>query len=212
MSSTIVYRSAIASLATQVLIGLVTSVGFFVTIPADVRDDMHVILWLEVGSRAVEFAWYAVVVCRYRTITTWTRYVDWVVSTPIMLLSTAFFFRHRTQSSLVAIFDAPPAYLMLAANWVMLGFGLAVELHSIPRFYGLAFGGLAFVGAFTSLATYIDDDALSIGLFTVVYFVWGLYGVAAGFGDVAKNVAYNVLDVFSKNFYGLFLTVYILTL
>ena len=34
-------------------------------------------------------------VCRYREIKTWTRYLDWFLSTPIMLVSTAFFFRHR---------------------------------------------------------------------------------------------------------------------
>jgi hypothetical protein len=33
-----------------------------------------------------------------------------------------------------------------------------------------------------------------------------LYGVAAMFNSVWKNVSYNILDVFAKNFYGLFLS------
>ena len=35
-------------------------------------------------------------------------------------------------------------------------------------------------------------------------------GVAAAFGDVPKNVAYNGLDIVSKNLYGVFLFAYAL--
>jgi bacteriorhodopsin len=39
--------------------------------------------------------------------------------------------------------------------------------------------------------------------------IWALYGVAALFQPVLKNAAYNVLDVISKNFYGIFLSILI---
>jgi bacteriorhodopsin len=47
----------------------------------------------------------------------------------------------------------------------------------------------------------------SHGTSTFVYFVivWGLYGVAALMSYKVKNVMYNILDLFAKNFFGLFL-------
>ena len=48
-----------------------------------------------------------------------------------------------------------------------------------------------------------------MALFFTMYAIWSLYGVAAALDDVPKNVVYNGLDVVSKNFYGLFLYVYV---
>jgi hypothetical protein len=47
----------------------------------------------------------------------------------------------------------------------------------------------------------------SIGITTFYYFVsvWGLYGIAALMNYQNKNIMYNVLDLFSKNFFALFL-------
>ena len=35
--------------------------------------------------------------------------------------------------------------------------------------------------------------------------IWSLYGVAAVLPTIPKNLSYNVLDIISKNFYGLFI-------
>ena len=35
--------------------------------------------------------------------------------------------------------------------------------------------------------------------------IWSIYGIAALFNFKIKNAFYNILDIFSKNFYGLFL-------
>jgi len=211
----LVYRTAVASLIVQVAIGLVTGASFVldVTDPA-ARDELNVILGLEIGSQVVEFLWYTVVVCRYRQITTWTRYVDWVVSTPIMLASTVLFFAHRDASvAFASPFEGVVIYLCLLCNWVMLLFGFLVETGRMPRSLGVTLGSVAFVGSFTLLATHVrDSDGLSVGLFWVMYAVWGGYGVAATLPYASKNVAYNMLDIVSKNLYGLFLFAYTLTL
>lgn len=209
----IVYRSAQASLLVQVLIGLVTASGFFLPLP-DSKRDLQAILALELSSQVVEFVWYAVSLWRARRIETWTRYLDWFVSTPVMLLSTSLFFHHRRALPLEDVFRSYPLYLCLALNWAMLGFGFAMERGWIPLLAGLAGGGMSFVGSFTALSLLLGDDVdeLSWALFLVVYAVWGLYGIAAAFSDTAKNVAYNGLDIVSKNFYGVFLVVYGATL
>ena len=40
-------------------------------------------------------------------------------------------------------------------------------------------------------------------LFYFVFIIWSLYGLAAFFPDIQKNSCYNILDLISKNFYGL---------
>ena len=40
---------------------------------------------------------------------------------------------------------------------------------------------------------------------------WSLYGVAAFFPYYIKNTFYNILDLFAKNFFGIFLTYIIIT-
>ena len=208
----LVYRSAVASLAVQVVVGAVTLAGIFVPLPKSDRNDLRVIFGLELGSQVVEFVYYLLVVCRYRTILTWTRYVDWVISTPVMLVSTALFFCHRREVDLE--WADGRLLAVLGLNWLMLAFGFALEVsRAIPPIVALSLGGLAFVGSFTVLALFVaPTDALSVGLFSAMYVVWALYGVAAGLDEVPKNVSYNALDVVSKNFYGLFLFVYALTL
>jgi len=211
-----VYRSAVASLTAQVVLGVVTASAYFFEVADEgARRDLNVILALEVGSQLVEFAWYANAVCRYRRIRTWARYLDWVVSTPLMLVTTALFFLHRDpDAELADVRDAPAAYACLALNWGMLAAGYLVETRRLVRLAGLALGGACFVAAFTLLATFVPpSDALSVALFWSVYGVWGLYGVAAALpSEDARNVAYNGLDVVSKNFYGVFLAAYALTL
>lgn len=210
----LVYRSTVASLVVQLLVGCVTALGFLFQPPDDVRDDLRLILSLELASQAIEFVWYFVVVCRYSDIVTWTRYIDWVVSTPTMLLSTIFFLRHRGGESLLEPFQRSPLlYVCLILNWWMLLFGFLAETGRIQMLAGLSLGGVGFVGSFTALATFVETtDALSNGLFWVMYTVWGLYGVFAALAHVPKNVGYNVLDIVSKNFYGVFLFAYLLTL
>jgi len=214
----IVRTSAIVSLVAQLLIGAVTSVGFLLQVKSEQdREDLNTILAFEVSSQVIEFLWYAVVLILSQTITARLRYIDWVLSTPVMLISLALFFRHRDpttsqSSSVVSVFESYEIYACLGVNWIMLAFGFAMESMWISDMVGLLGGGLSLVGSFTFLAVLTPNETLSHVLFWVTFVVWGLYGVAAALNDVAKNVMYNAIDVISKNCFGLFLFVYALTL
>ena len=211
----LVYKTAVGSLGIQVVIGIVTGASLVLHIKdSRDREELNVILGLELGSQLVEFLWYIIVICRLRKITTWTRYIDWVVSTPIMLCSTVLFFSHRDDTvTFVSPFEAVPIYMCLLCNWIMLLFGYLVEIEYIYKPLGLTIGSLSFVGSFTLLGTHVlDSDGLSVGLFWFMYVVWAGYGVAAVLSYTNKNISYNFLDIISKNFYGLFLFVYTLTL
>ena len=54
-------------------------------------------------------------------------------------------------------------------------------------------------------------DGMSGWLYPFMYVVWALYGVAAMLPSLWKNVMYNVLDLFAKNFYGMYVSWLILT-
>lgn len=213
----IVRTSAIASLVAQLLIGAVTSVGFFLNVKNDQdREDLNTILAFEVSSQGIEFLWYTVVLIQSQAITARLRYIDWVLSTPVMLISLAMFFRHRDttspSSSVLSVFESYEIYACLGVNWIMLAFGFAMESDWISDTLGLVGGGLSLVGSFTFLAVLTPIDTMSHVLFWTTFGVWGLYGVAAAFDDVSKNVMYNAIDVVSKNCFGLFLFVYAVTL
>lgn len=209
----LVYRSTVASLIVQLVVAGFTVVGFFVDASEDVKRDINIILSLELGSQVVEFVWYLVVVIRYREILTWTRYIDWVVSTPLMLTSTVLFFQHRKGEADLwgGVVDSLSFYAMLVFNWCMLGFGFLFERFGANKMLMIFAGSVALVGSFTCTATFLpENDVLSTVLFWVTYFVWSLYGVAALAETSTKNIAYNALDIVSKNFYGCFLTIYLL--
>ena len=196
----IVRTSAIASLVAQLLIGAVTSVGFFIDVKSEQdREDLNTILTFEVSSQVIEFLWYAVVLLRSQTITARLRYIDWVLSTPVMLISLAMFFRHRdassSSSSVFSVFESYEIYACLGVNWIMLAFGFAMESGWISEMIGLLGGGLALVGSFTFLAVLTPIDTMSHVLFWITFGVWGIYGVAAAFNDVTKNVMYNAIDI-----------------
>jgi hypothetical protein len=209
----LVYRTAVASLVVQLVIFGVTSVTFFVPMPKDDRVDIEPIVALELSSQLVETLWYTTVVCRYRSILTWTRYLDWVVSTPMMILSTVLFFFHRRDRAVWDVLREPVLYATLALNWGMLLFGFLVERGALEPACGLPLGSLCFVASFLLMRHLLDGgDGPSVGLYAIMFAVWALYGVAATLSEVKKNVMYNGLDIVSKNFYGLFLLVYSLTL
>ena len=52
---------------------------------------------------------------------------------------------------------------------------------------------------------YASKSRENLGIFWLMSGIWVLYGFAAMFESKYKNFAYNILDIISKNFYGLFI-------
>lgn len=203
------YRTAVLSLGAQAVTGVATvfTLAFLPSDP-DTRSALRLVASLELTSQWIEFAWYACVVCVLGRVETWARYADWVVTTPLMLASTALFLLHRAGAPLSDVWRLEGA-ACLACDEAMLLCGYAVETRRAPATAALALGSVFFIASFSFLGTYVDDDdALSRWLFWITYAVWACYGLAATLSDEPKNVAYNGLDLVSKNGYGLFLLAY----
>ena len=53
---------------------------------------------------------------------------------------------------------------------------------------------------------YVKENKIGYMLFWYFFVFWSLYGFAAIFPYYIKNSFYNILDLFSKNFFGIFLS------
>jgi hypothetical protein len=148
------------------------------------------------------------------------RYYDWFFSTPLMIISTVAYFHYNnnklyglsadasTASSLYNFIktDIQKISELLFYNFNMLLLGYLQELKlislAISTIFGFLFLGLLFLKMFVYYVKYNSANYL---IFYLMLFIWSLYGVAALYKNKIKNASYNILDVFSKNFFGLFL-------
>ena len=205
--------SARASLAAQLLIGLVSLIGFSREAPAPILAQ---VLILDSVVQLVEFLFYVVFVS-VGALDAKFRYIDWFVTTPTMLFALmallAYFNGDATTiQGFAATFAAEIAFVVVA-NALMLLCGIMLEIGawSAAASLGAGFAMLASVFA-VILVRFGSGSAVGTVLSLYTFVVWFLYGVAAMWSPVAKGVAYNTLDIFSKNVFGLITAIYITTL
>lgn len=218
MTTDIVKRTASWSLLAQLLFATFAIAGIFV--PLSGRDvALREIAVLETVVQAVEFAWYTYAVYYTATIRTYTRYLDWFFSTPVMIFSFLVYYRYKHPSVVgdVTLLNTLTdgtwiVILLLLLNQSMLLFGYLVETCRLRKEVGLPAGTAVFIAQFYLLYYFYvrGGGAEAAALYFFTFAVWALYGVVATMEEVPKNVLYNVLDLFSKNFYGVFLFVVIL--
>jgi bacteriorhodopsin len=137
------------------------------------------------------------------------RYVDWSITTPMLLLVLLLFFTFHSKQPL----SISKYLLIVALNFVMLWFGYMGEKGLMEKRKAQNIGFLAFAAMlFTIYYFFIHGDNIEsyapLVLFAIFSIVWCGYGVAAEMDDRSKNLAYNVLDIISKVFFGLGLWVY----
>ena len=94
----------------------------------------------------------------------------------------------------------------------MLLFGYLGETRIINKSLSIIIGFVLFFINFKLIYKYVDGNKKNKKMFYFVFIVWSLYGVAALFNDVYKNISYNMLDIVSKNFYGIYIFYIILKL
>lgn len=177
---------------------------------------------MELTVQVVEFMFYVYLVAMIvsdsvDTDITRHRYIDWVITTPVMLISFVVFFKYLKEPAReIRLFESireetDILLRMLAANALMLLLGFLAESGVINTYVGVTLGFIPFAYAFKLLyAHYVkDNEPNAYWLYYASFIVWGLYGVAAVLTFASKNTMYNILDLFAKNAYGLFLFVYL---
>jgi bacteriorhodopsin len=89
----------------------------------------------------------------------------------------------------------------------MLLFGYLGEIKMLPTILGVGLGFIPFfIYYFIIYNKYAILSETGIKLFWYFFIVWSLYGIVAILPYYLKNSLYNILDLFSKNFFGIFLS------
>ena len=207
------------SIIIQIISGLFSIRGIFVKLPENHKILTHILI-LETIVQVIELLFYifylrSIVVTNLPQMAS-IRYFDWIITTPTMLLTTIIFFKYQeyieknidekldfwqfikeNKQNIITIF---------ICNFLMLLFGYLGEIKYMDMtqslFFGFIFFGITF---YTIYKNYAIKSKSSLKMFYFILFIWGLYGVAALFDPVNKNNMFNILDLFAKNFFGIYL-------
>ena len=135
------------------------------------------------------------------------RYIDWSITTPIMLLVLCMFLANNTNS----VVKLSTYIYILVLNYIMLLFGYLGEAGNIDRQMGLVGGFAAFGLLYGIIYTQFIRSKNVFANNVLFYFylvVWSLYGVMYHFSVGYKIILTNILDLISKCFVGLGLWAY----
>jgi len=209
-----IYISGVVSLFIQLVVGIIDY--FAINIEINPKDELlKDLLKVELFVQIIEFAFYIWLFFYFNTFSgniTPFRYLDWSFTTPLMLITLSGFLHHdRNTPTRLGEFlsnNIGSILKIVILNATMLLFGLIGEVGFLTPYISTAIGFIPFVLNFK----YIKDTFLSSSTDTFKYavfywfvFFWSLYGVFALMSYTVKNTGYNILDIFSKNFFGLFL-------
>lgn len=143
------------------------------------------------------------------------RYLDWIISTPIMLLTTIVYLKYEeciennNKSFTLGEFINDNKHNIITitvSNFFMLFFGYLGETEVIDMNTSLVLGFIFFgITFYTIYYEYAIKSSIGKTYFIVFFSIWLLYGIAAFFDPSTKNHMFNTLDLFAKNFFGVYL-------
>jgi hypothetical protein len=209
--------------------------GVYALFLYDKQDILSDIVILESVVQFIEFTFYVIFGFFVANIETLDiakyRYYDWMITTPTMLLSTMLYFQftsdyerkreqrlkenrqqftnqtNQSNQTIISFLQTNKGNVIKAflSNWAMLLLGYLQEIGIVSIYTStiLGFGFLFYT--FYILYQYVNTS-ISYYLFLFMFIVWNLYGVAAMLKNKYKNTMYNILDIFSKNFFGVFVS------
>lgn len=131
------------------------------------------------------------------------RYIDWVITTPMIILGLLLFYNQRLAAIPYETFGR-----IVLLDWAMLLAGYMGEIGVIPRMTGFLAGFAALFMVFYVMVVYAIPKGSNLSAFYVFAFLWSMYGVAYMQDEATKNLMYNILDVNSKALFGIGLWAY----
>jgi bacteriorhodopsin len=181
------------------------------------------VLIMELVVQIVEgifYVWLALNITSMTNITP-SRYYDWYLTTPTMLISLCVYLIYiRNDESNIEIkeslFDIIYNNLntlipILFLNFVMLTSGYLTEIKRVSQISGVLFGFIPFLIYFYLIYEYYAKfTSYGSQIFYYFFIIWFMYGIAALMKYKIKNIMYNILDLLAKNFFGLYLSYVVL--
>lgn len=214
MSRQLVDYTLTLSLFIQIIIIIFTSIGLFVQVNAKdyIIKQIFILEYIVQIVEAIMYVWLSFSVINSSTMVQ-RRYIDWFITTPIMLLTTIIYMKYNTvvkTSSLtfnkIIIDEQKNIVTIFSYNALMLLCGLIAELYPSYSKILILLGFYFFYKVFNTIYNkYVLNNIINTRLFIFITTIWGLYGVAALMSVHIKNIFYNILDIISKNFYEIYI-------
>jgi bacteriorhodopsin len=205
------------SIIVQVIAGIINLWGLHLNVDDNkkiFKDLLHVELFIQ-NIELVFYIWMANNLNIIQNITPY-RYLDWIITTPTMLITLmAFLDKDNNKDNNLYNYIQKNKYFIIkiiVLNLIMLLFGLAGELKYLDYNSAIILGFIPFIYYFKLIHDkYIIKKTSSenVNTYWFYFIIWSLYGIVAFLSYEYKNSAYNIIDLFSKNFFSVFL-VYLL--
>ena len=211
----IIYITGVLSLIIQIITGLFDYYVLRQDVPSELKL-LKELLWVEFIVQLIEGSFYIWMVLNFAHIKNITpnRYFDWVITTPTMLLTYSLFLiylRGEEKDKDKGMKDLIKEHWkillpIVLLNFLMLLFGYLGEMKVLTTVVANICGFVPFLIYFGLIYYYFAKDfLLGRQTFWVFFGLWFLYGVAAFFPYYIKNSSFNILDLFAKNFFGIFI-------
>lgn len=212
------YYTLVISIIVQLITGVVGISILFIKVPNGLTL-IRQLLMLEVLVQIIEGLFYYWIAYNLNTLSNITpkRYLDWVITTPTMLVTLILYLIYldkRNDSDELDMFSLSienknVIIPVLILNWIMLLFGYLGEMKIISLFKGVILGFIPFLLFFYLIyqSYYSEEGSL---IFWYFFFFWAMYGFAALLPYYLKNSIYNIIDLFAKNIFGIFLSYLVL--
>ena len=207
------------SVIVQLLVGIITTRGVFFKVD-EKHKILNQILIVETIVQYIEIAFYTYFLKQLDVISLSSmgriRYYDWFFTTPTMLLSTVIYFKYeehieQNKPGTLDFFtilkqEQVNIKFIVVSNFFMLLFGYLGEKNIIDKKISITLGFIFFAITFNLIyKNYAINSIEGKKIFNILLPIWGMYGIADCFNETYKNNTFNVLDIFSKNFFSLFI-------
>ena len=211
-SKTPVKQTMIISLIIQTLILIFTYNGFYINLNKEdtVLKEVFILEYIVQLIEACMYLWLLFAVNNFNTMTK-RRYIDWIITTPIMLFTTIVYMQYNNTNSNSNIREfvnnnSDNILYISFYNFMMLLFGYLGESNILDKKISVGIGFIFFYLTFSLIyKKYVHSNIINLRIFYFVVIIWGMYGIAALLNSKLKNICYNFLDIISKNFYELYL-------
>ena len=212
------YITLVISIIVQIITGIIEIGAFFVKVPT-IYLLIKQLLIIELVVQFFEGMFYFWLAYNFTKVLNVTpkRYIDWAITTPSMLITLMIYLIYLNKKKENKINELDFFTLLkdnlnifipvVILNWAMLLFGYLGEMKIIPVLLGIFLGFIPFlIYYYIIYVNYVTENTNGYLLFWYFFFFWSLYGVVAGLPYYIKNSLYNILDLFAKNFFGIFLS------
>jgi bacteriorhodopsin len=136
-----------------------------------------------------------------------TRYVDWSITTPFMLLVLCAVLGKNVGKTV----DIKTFGMIVLLNYFMLGTGYLGEIELMNKYLAALFGFGGLYGIFYLIYKMFLENMNVLAnnvLFGIYISIWSLYGVVYFFDEEYKNIFTNILDAIAKSGMGIGLWAY----